>query len=32
VYQFGFQSPSHFTALYKKVKGHAPSEMRLSKN
>ncbi len=32
VYQFGFQSPSHFTALYRKVKGHAPSEMRLSKN
>jgi AraC-like DNA-binding protein len=32
VYQFGFQSPSHFAALYKKVKGHAPSEMRLSKN
>lgn len=32
VYRLGFQSPSHFAALYKKVKGHAPSEMRLSKN
>ncbi len=31
-YQFGFQSPSHFTALYRKVRGHSPSELRLSKS
>ncbi len=32
VYKLGFQSPSHFTALYRKVKGRAPSESRLSKS
>jgi AraC-like DNA-binding protein len=32
VYQFGFQSPSHFTALYRKVRGFAPSELKLSKS
>jgi AraC-like DNA-binding protein len=32
VYKLGFQSPSHFTALYRKVKGHSPSELRLSKS
>ncbi len=31
-YRLGFQSPSHFTALYRKVKGHSPSELRLSKS
>jgi AraC-like DNA-binding protein len=32
VYQFGFQTPSHFTALYRKVKGQLPSETRVSKS
>jgi AraC-like DNA-binding protein len=31
-FQFGFQTPSHFTALYRKVRGCAPSELRLSKS
>lgn len=31
-YELGFQSPSHFTSLYRKVTGYSPSEMRVSKS
>jgi AraC-like DNA-binding protein len=31
-YNLGFQSPSHFTSLYRKVTGYSPSEMRVFKS
>ncbi len=30
-YRLGFQSPSHFTSLYRKIKGSSPSEARATR-